>query len=96
MKKNLMKLFIVVAAFFICTTANAMTGLEFMRYTLFEQADILKPIIISYVSQGYKQVPNWPTLASEIDVQIRRWGLGDKNIEDIALEAAKVKGMTMW
>lgn len=96
MKKNFVKIFIIAVALLFCTTANAMTGLEFMQSPILEQNAILKQLIIHYVSQGYKKVPDWIDLKIEIETQIRRWGLGDKNIEDISFEAAKQKGMTNW
>jgi hypothetical protein len=96
MKKNFLKILIVAIALFFCTTANAMTGLEFMQSPILEQSEILKQHILHYVSQGYKKVPDWIDLKIEIETQIRRWGMGNKNIEDISLEAAKQKGMTTW
>ena len=96
-----MKRIIVLSLFtaiFLCafTGANAMTGTEFMGYSILDQSSILKPIIIKYISEGYKKVPDWYDLSKEIDIQIRRWGMGNKDLEDIALEAAKVRGMTQW
>lgn len=95
MKKNFLKLFVVAATFFICTTANAMTGIEFMKLSSgSEEKAALEPLVVEYVSQGYKNVPNWAELSRFVNDAIRKNGWGNKDLRDIAISAAKEKGMT--
>lgn len=91
-----MKVSIITIAILFYTSTYAMTGLEFMQSSIREQNTVCDQLIIYYVSQGYQKVPDWIDLKMEIDNHIRRWGSGNKNIEDIAIEAAKAKGMTQW
>jgi len=73
----------------------AMTGVEFLKVEdASEQAKIVKPIVVTFVSRGYKNVPSWASLSSKMADLIRKNGYRYKSVEDIAEEAALELGMT--
>lgn len=94
MKKTLFILAILIVASVI--NVQAMTGVEYLSLdnNISAKADLLKPIIVSFVSQGYKNVPSWAGLGSAMEDLIRKNGYANEDVETIALEAAIVKGMT--
>lgn len=95
MKKSFLMFFVISVILIIHTIANAMTGLEFMKISsASEKRIVLEPVIIEYVSQGYKNVPDWSELSNKIEKAIRKNGWGNRDIHDIALDAAKAQGMT--
>ena len=78
----------------LASTAFAMTGIEFMEKPAHEQISLLKPITMGFIRDGYKNVPAEMTLSIKIDASIRKNGSGNKDLADIALEAATESGMT--
>ena len=89
------KSFALAAVIFLCLTVNAyaMTGAEFFGKSPSEKVDLLEPLIVSYVQNGYKKVPHSFDFVVEMDNLIREKGYGSKNISEIALEAATKLGM---
>ncbi len=83
------------AILFSTTAAYAMTGVEFLRVEgTSQENDTIEPIIIEFVAQGYKNVPSWSHLGTQMAELIRKYGWATNDINEIALEAAKSLGMT--
>ena len=93
MMKLIMTISIVL--FFMASTAFATTGLEFLRIEdTSQESAMLKPIVIEFVEQGYKNVPNWAKLSNRMEELIRKNGWATNDVNEIALAAAKSLGMT--
>lgn len=91
MKKLIITMFI--SLFLMIGTASATTGVEFLRADWLKQFEIIEPLIVRFVEQGYKNVPNWYNLEEEMEKLIRKKGLATEDVYDISLEAAKALGM---
>jgi hypothetical protein len=89
---------VVVGLLLAATPANAMTGLEFLKVCddggFSDEADVMKPLVRQFVMEGYHSVPNWPELGSMAQKLIREKGYRDKDIAEIAREAAIANGMS--
>jgi hypothetical protein len=83
---------------FAAAPAAAMTGLEYLQaqeeypYHQAEKA-LMTTLIIQFVDQGYRDVPDWATLGIYVEELIRQKGYRDKDIGEIAEEAALAHGM---
>jgi hypothetical protein len=88
----------VTAAWLLITAipADAMTGLEFLQASnnVSAEAAIMEQIIVKFISQGYRRVPDWAHLARITRELILEKGYRDKDIVEIAEEAAIADGMT--
>jgi hypothetical protein len=90
----------VVGLFLAATPASAMTGLEFL--TVYDdrwknpnnETDVLEPIVRQFVGEGYHGVPNWAALATMTQELILEKGYRDKDLVEIAREAAIANGMS--
>ena len=51
-------------------------------------------LVIRLVSQGYRDVPGWAHLATIMEELILKKGYRDKDVEEIAEEAALADGMS--
>jgi hypothetical protein len=78
------------------TPVIAMTGLEFLQAgdDANAKAVIMEPIVIKFISQGYRHVPDWAHLAQFTRELILEKGYRDRDIVEIAEEAAITHGMT--
>ena len=89
---------VVVGLLLIATPANAMTGLEFLKVCdvggFSDEADVMKPLVRQFVMEGYHSVPNWAELGSMAQKLILEKGYRDKDIAEIAREAAIANGMS--
>lgn len=85
---------ISIVLFFMASTAFATTGLEFLSLGATQESTMLKPIIIEFVGQGYKNVPDWCELGGRMEELIRKNGWATNDVNEIALAAAKSLGMT--
>lgn len=89
MKYIIISLILAVAA----ARAYCLTGLEFYKYGVINQVEILKPIVEGYVEREYTCVPNEFRLREAINNLIRKDGLATNEINSIALSAAIELGM---
>lgn len=93
--KTLRKVLIAVALLCVAGGAHAIAAIEFMKMDSAQgQSDVLKPIIISFLSKGYKKVPDWARLASLVRAKILEKGYTYQSLESVAEEAAVGAGMT--
>jgi hypothetical protein len=78
--------------------AGAMNGLEFLRVDdspdATEEMAVMKPLVAKFVDQGYHNVPDWSELAYYTRKLILERGYRDKDVAEIAEEAAIANGMT--
>ena len=87
----------VVALLLTATPANALTGHDFLQASdksASEEAAVMKPLVRRFVREGYHSVPDWAELGDLVRALILKKGYGDKNIAEIAKEAAISKGMS--
>ncbi len=71
-----------------------MTGLEFVQLeSSAEVEEVLRKIIISFLEQGFRAVPNATELSQAMEYIIRKNGWRDQDISDISWSAAKSLGM---
>ena len=95
---NAIKAMVVVVGLLIAATpAGAMTGLEFLQAfdrSASDQAAIMEPLVRQFVREGYHNVPDWADLAGEARALILEKGYRDKDIAEIAREAAIANGMS--
>ena len=86
---------LLLLAIFIANAASALAAIEFLRMEdASDKANFLKPIIVSFVSRGYKKVPDWPSLSNECRKLILEKGYTFQNMEQVAEEAAIRLGMS--
>ena len=88
---------VVAAGINIIFLANAlaMTGLDFIKLeNATSQRKALEPIIIQFATNGYKNVPDWPSLSIKVREIILKSGYGSQPLERITKEAAKQLGMS--
>ncbi len=80
------------------TPAGAMTGQEFLQVyddsPLVEEPAVMKPLVRQFVSEGYHNVPGWAYLGEMTHALILEKGYRDKDIAEIAREAAIANGMS--
>lgn len=89
------KLFIAVGCLLLSTALYAMTAFEFIKLeNSTERRKLLEPIIFSFVSRGFKNVPDWATLGIRIRELVLKNGYSYQSLETVAEEAAKAEGMT--
>ena len=74
--------------------AAAMTGLEFLQARQDNSyIAVMKSLVIQFVSQGYRDVPDWSYLTIYTEELILQKGYRDKDVAEIAEEAALAHGM---
>jgi hypothetical protein len=79
------------------TPAGAMTGLEFLQVYdqgIQAEAEVLEPLVRQFVREGYRNVPDWVFLGLMARKLILEKGYRDKDIAEIAKEAAIANGMS--
>jgi hypothetical protein len=93
---NAMKAMVVVVGLLLAATpAGAMTGLEFLQaFDKGEPHAVLEPLVHQFVREGYHNVPDWADLALMARALILEKGYRDKDIAEIAREAAIANGMS--
>jgi hypothetical protein len=89
---------VVMAAglLFAAAPAGAMTGLEFLQAeedNSHRDITVMKSLVIQFVSQGYRDVPDWEHLSFYTHQLILQKGYRDKDVAEIAEEAALAHGM---
>jgi hypothetical protein len=96
--RNAMKAMIVVVGLLLAATpAGAMTGQEFLEvYDGNTEAEVavLKPLVRQFIREGYHSVPDWADLRPIARALILEKGYRDKDIAEIAREAAIANGMS--
>lgn len=88
---------LVAALFALCfaTAAHAIAAIEYMKLDSGSpQKQVLDPIVISFLAKGYRNVPDWPKLASLVRAKILEKGYTFQSLEQVAEEAAIGAGMT--
>jgi hypothetical protein len=92
------KAMVVAVGFLLAATpASAMTGLEFLQAfdkSASDQATVMEPLVRQFVREGYHNVPDWNYLAAMARALILEKGYRDKDIAEIAREAAIANGMS--
>lgn len=96
---NAMKATVVVVGLALAAMpAGAMTGQEFLQAdddeNVNDEAAVLKSLVRQFVSEGYHSVPDWAHLGSIARALILQKGYRDKDIAEIAREAAIANGMS--
>jgi hypothetical protein len=96
---NAMKVMVVAAGLLpAATPAGAMTGQEFLQAdddeNVTNEAAVLKSLVRQFVREGYHSVPDWVHLGSLARALILERGYRDKDIAEIAREAAIANGMS--
>ena len=95
---NAMKAMVVVVGLLLAATpAGAMTGQEFLQAydkSAEDEAAVLKPLVRQFVGEGYHSVPDWVDLGDMARALILEKGYRDKDIAEIAREAAIANGMS--
>jgi hypothetical protein len=96
---NAMKVMVVVVGLLLAAIpASAMTGLEFL--TVYDDTDVdkliavLQPLVRQFVMEGYHSVPDWTHLSFMTHNLILERGYRDKDVAEIAREAAIANGMS--
>jgi hypothetical protein len=89
---------VVMAAglLFAAAPAGAMTGLEFLEAKAHPDSRfyaVMDSLVIRLVSEGYRNVPGWANLATIMEELILQKGYRDKDVAEIAEEAALAHGM---
>lgn len=78
----------------ISQAAYALATIEFMKMQPLDQAKVVKPIMLRFLSRGYKKVPdNEFTLIGAIEKLAYEKGYTYHNLDDVAEEAAVRLGM---
>jgi hypothetical protein len=89
---------VTVGLLLAATQAGAMTGLEFLQANdngeVAAEAAVLQPLVRQFVREGYHNVPDWGYLAVLARELILEKGYRDKDIAEIATEAAIANGMS--
>ena len=81
----------------VVAPAGAMTGLDFLQAydkSVSEEADAMEPLVRQFVREGYRNVPDWSLLGVLTRKLILEKGYRDKDVADIAKEAAIAHGMS--
>jgi hypothetical protein len=76
---------------------KAMTGLEFLQASennVSNEAAVIEPLVRQFVREGYHNVPDWAHLGNLTRALMLQKGDRDKNVADIAREAAMANGMS--
>jgi hypothetical protein len=79
------------------TPAGAMSGLEFLHAYDKSWSDVAaatEPLVRLFVSEGYHKVPDWADLGIMMRALILEKGYRDKDVAEIAREAAIAHGMS--
>jgi len=85
---------IVLLGLWVATAAQALTAIEFLRMeTDGKEADVCKQLVFDFVSQGYRNVPDWSKLSVAMRKKILEKGYTTMSVEQVALEAALETGM---
>ena len=74
-----------------------MTGQEFLQTSdgnTEAEVPVLKSLVRQFVKEGYHSVPDWADLAAMTRALILERGYRDKDIAEIAREAAIANGMS--
>lgn len=88
------RLLIATTLFTIATQAGAMSAIEFVKLDMGSpQRQALEPIVFSFVSRGYKDVPDWPKLSNLVRARVLEKGYTYQSLETVAEEAAVAAGM---
>jgi hypothetical protein len=90
---------VLAGLLFAATPAAAMTGLEFLQAKAhpepdYKYHDVMKSLVVKFIEQGYRNVPDWSHLAIYTEQLILQKGYRDKDIAEIAEEAALAHGMS--
>jgi hypothetical protein len=88
---------VVVGLLLAAAPASAMTGQEFLlAYDGNTEAEVavLKPLVRQFIREGYHSVPDWADLGPMARALILEKGYRDKDIAEIAREAAIANGMS--
>jgi hypothetical protein len=87
---------VAVGLLLAATQAGAMTGLEFLHAdkSVEDKYAVMEPLVRQFVSEGYHNVPDWSYLAFYARALILEKGYRDKDIAEIAREAAIANGMS--
>jgi hypothetical protein len=95
---NAMKVMVVVVGLLLpATPGNAMTGQEFLQAydsSLPDEAAVMKPLVRQFVKEGYHSVSDCAELGELADALILEKGYREKDIAEIAREAAIANGMS--
>jgi hypothetical protein len=86
-----------VGLLLVATPASAMTGQEFLQAydrDTSDEAEALKPLVRQFVREGYHSVPDWGYLGELVRALILEKGYRDKDLAEIAREAAIANGMS--
>jgi hypothetical protein len=76
------------------STAHALSALEFMKMDFSRQYDVAQPMLVTFLSAGYKKIPDNPaSLVSRMKKIILDKGYQYQNVEDVGKEAAISLGM---
>jgi hypothetical protein len=88
---------LAVGVLLAATPAGAMSGLEFLQAfdkSGADQAAAMEPIVRQFVGECYHKVPDWAELGVMTRALILEKGYRDKEITDVAREAAIAHGMS--
>lgn len=85
---------VLALALLYSATAGAIAAVEFMKLDATGKRKALEPIIHSFLTAGYKKIPDWPELSARIRSKILEKGYTYQSLEAVAEEAAKEAGMT--
>lgn len=85
---------LLLLAAFVTQTAFALAAIEFIKLDATSQRQALEPIIYSFVSRGFKKVPDWVELSIQVRKITLEKGYNYQSIETVAEEAAIRLGMT--
>jgi hypothetical protein len=89
---------LAVGLLLAATPASAVNGLQFLEVFdnkgPVEEMNLLTPIVRRFIKEGYHDVPDWAVLGAAMRVLILKRGYRDKDIAEIALEAAISMGMS--
>jgi hypothetical protein len=88
---------VLIGLLLSATQAGAMSGLEFLETwdnNAVNKATITEPFVRQFVREGYHNVPSWANLGLLMYDLILEKGYRDKDIAEIAKEAAIANGMS--
>jgi hypothetical protein len=89
---------LAVGLLLAATPAGAVTGLEFLQLRdndqVSDEAAIMQPLVQQFLREGYSNVPDWGVLGVLTRALILKKGYRDKDVEEIAREAAIANGMS--
>jgi hypothetical protein len=88
---------VILTNLHVVAPAGAMTGLDFLQAydkSVSEEADAMEPLVRQFVREGYRNVPDWSLLGVLTRKLILEKGYRDKDVADIAKEAAIAHGMS--